>query len=51
MERGDKRIIISIDNNRHLNYTANFDDIETMLRMVQMVLSVMGSQVKKQRLN
>lgn len=46
-----KRIVIDMDNNRFLTYQANFKDYETMLRMIQMILSVIDSQIRKQRLN
>jgi len=46
-----KRIIINMDNNRHLTYEVNFKDMGTTLSMIQMVLSALGSQIKKQGMN
>ena len=51
MRDNKKRILIEIDDKRHLTYQANFKDLSTMLNMVQIVLSVMSSKIAKQRLN
>lgn len=47
----NKRIVINMDSKRHLTYEVNFQDLGTTLSMIQMILSALGSQIKKQRLN
>jgi len=47
----DKRIVINMDDKRHLTYNANFDDMNVMLQIMQMILSVLADQIKKRTLN